>query len=479
VRQNSEQKSLEAEKTLAFLEQQLPGMKKDLHDAEDALLAYRNSHSAIDLGAEAKLDMEQAVALQTRVSLLQQDRQAKLEQFMPQHPAIISIDAQIALLKHQMQSLDAQIKRLPNAEQDVVRLTREVRVNNDLYVAMLNSMQQLRLLRAGKVGNVRIIDNAELPEQPVKPRRALVVFGSLLLGLFLSVCVALLRNLWRSSVTDPHAIEELLDIPVQATIPLSKSQIRNNRLSLRRIGTGLMSCLPVAINQDQEPAVEGLRSLSVAVQLVGGDARNAIVLITSPSQGVGKSFVSANLGVLLAKAGKRVLLIDGDLRKGVLHHTFDVKEAPGLGSVLRGEMTLAEATQPTSVPGLSLLCNGTKVADPTQLLQSSMLEQCLAEATANYDMVLIDTAPMLPVVDTLWLARLAGTIYMVARYGVTSEGELIETCARLARANVELDGVVLNGVQASLQGGWYGQYSYGSYTSDLADDDMESKGKYA
>lgn len=479
VHQNSEQKAREAEKSLVFLEQQLPGLKQDLHSAEDALLDYRNKHGAIDLSEEAKLDMGQVVALQTRASLLEQERQAKLEQFTARHPDILAMDNQVALLKREIQAIDAQLKLLPATQQDVVRLTRDVKVNSDLYVAMLNNMQQLRLLRAGKVGNVRIVDDAEVPELPIKPRHALVICGSLALGLLIGIGAALLRGLWRGSVTDPHEIEQALNVPVQAIIPLSKSQRRNDRLRLRRLHAGAGNRLPVAIAEPQEPAVEGLRGLSVALQLFGLDARNAIVLITSPTQGVGKSFVSANLGVLLAKAGKRVLLVDGDLRRGVLHRVFQAEEARGLSSILRSEASFADVVQATGQQGLSLLASGAKFADASELLQSAALIKCLGDAAASYDIVLVDSAPLLPVADTLWLAQLAGTVYAVARYGVSSEGELIETRARLARAGVALQGIVLNGVQASLQGVRYGQYGYGTYASDTGSPDKESKSSYA
>jgi tyrosine-protein kinase Etk/Wzc len=419
------------------------------------------------------------VALQTRVSLLQQDRQAKHQELMGDHPDMVSIDAQVALLQQQIQTVEARIKRLPGTEQDVVRLTRDVRVNNDLYVAMLNSMQQLRVLRAGKVGNVRIVDNAELPELPIKPRRALVVCGSLLLGLLLGIGYALLRSLWRGSVTDPHEIEQSLDVPVQAVIPLSKSQRQHDRLGLRRLRHAKTNHLPLAVSHPQEPAIEGLHGLSVAIQLLNFDARGAIVAITSPTQSVGKSFVAANLGVLLAKAGKRVLLIDGDLRKGVLHRTFQRNESVGLSTVLRGETTLAKAVQASSVTGLSLLSSGAKVTDASTWLQGAALGLCLREAAANYDIVLIDSAPVLPVADTLWLAQLASKVYVVARYGVTSEGELVETRARLIRADTDIEGIVLNGVQASLQGLRYGRYGYESYTSDLAGQLTEEKEKHA
>jgi tyrosine-protein kinase Etk/Wzc len=475
VKQNGEQKSREAEKSLAFLEQQLPGMKKDLQKAEDTLLAYRNKHGAIDLSESAKLDMGQVVALQTRVSLLQQERQAKHHELTGEHPDIVSIDAQVALLKQQIKTVEAHIKRLPGTEQDVVRLMRDVKVNNDLYVAMLNSAQQLRVLRAGKVSNVGIVDHAELPGQPIKPRRALVVCVALLLGLLLGIGYALLRNLWRGSVTDPHEIEHSLDLPVQAIVPLSENQRQQDRLGRRRLHQAKANHPPLAVSHPREAAIEGLHGLSIAIQLLDFDSRGAIVAITSPTQDVGKSFVAMNLGVLLARAGKRVLLIDGDLRKGVLHRTFQRNEAMGLSNVLRGEIALAQAVQASDVEGLSLLSTGAKVTDASTWLQGAALGQCLRRAASIYDIVLIDTAPVLPAADTLWLAQGASKVYLVARYGVTSAGELIETRARLRRADVDIEGIVLNGVQSSLQGARYGQYGYQGYYSDAAGPRMEER----
>lgn len=461
VRLNSEQKAEQAQKSLEFLEQQLPSLKQELQTSEDALLAYRNKHKAIDLSESAKLQLGQVVALQTRVSLLEQDRRAKLQELTPKHPEMVIIDNQIGGLQRELRDIDADLKRLPATEQALVRLTRDVRVNTELYVAMLNSMQQLRLLRAGKVGNVHVVDQADVQELPVKPRRPLVILGALLFGLLAGVCAALLRALWKGSVTDPRELERLLDVPVAATVPLSKHQAGTRRDHLRRLRGEVDQPSPLAITHPHEPVVESLRGLAISLQLGLHGARNKVVVMTSPTPRIGKSFVSANLAVLLARAGQRVLLIDGDMRKGVLHKIFRVSGTPGLAQILRGELAPALAIQPSGIEGLDVICNGPPAADSAELLQGRHIVVALEAATAAYDVVLVDTAPLLPIADTVLLARHAGLVYAVARYGITTESELVELRARLDRAGVGLDGVVLNGVEASLQGAAYATYGYG------------------
>ena len=459
VQLNSEQKAEQARKSLEFLDQHLPVMKQELQHDEDALLAYRKRHGVIDLSESAKLQLGQQVALQTRISQLSQDRQGKLEQFMPRHPDIVAIDAQMHLLQRELQQLEKQVKLLPETEQAMVGLMRNVRVSTELYVAMLNSMQQLRLLRAGKVGNVHVLDHAEPPELPIRPRRLLVILASFLLSLFVGVSAALLRSLWKGSVTDPRAVEDLLDLPVVATVPQAKTPGRGP--SWRRLRKGVASRLPLAAVRPYEPAVESLQGLAIAIQLHIVDARNNIILVTSATPSVGKTFTSTNIAILLARAGRRVLLVDGDLRLGGLEQYFHAKPVHGLIDVLAGRASLDTAIIESGIKGLNLLCNGGSLVNPNPLLQSARLDSCLAEWSSRYDLVVVDTAPILPVADTLALARRAGSTYIVARYGITSEDELREVRLRLARTGVPLAGVVLNGVQASLHGSVYANYGYG------------------
>lgn len=468
LQQNSERRAVEAESSLAFLERQLPELKRQLESSEDALLQFRRKSDATDLSEQGKLMLAESVALQARISQLAQERQAQLVHNTAAHPNVVALDAQAAQLQGEMKQLRKKLDTLPANEQAVIRLTRDVRVNSELYTAMLNSIQQLRITKAGKVANVRLLDNAEPAETPVKPRRVLVLLGAALLGAVLGLCVALLRGLGRQPVTQPGHVEELLGTVVYAVIPQSKAQKRRDRFTRRaQVSEGDVHP-PLAISDAQDAVVESLQNLRMGLQIRLLEARNRVVLITGATPGVGKSFVSTNLAVVLATSGLRVLLIDADLRKGTLHNSFAYPVWPDLISLLQGNSSVDEVIHASGTPGLDLLLSTRKQAATVDLKQTSSFVQCIEEVADRYDVVLIDSAPVLPVADTLALARCAGTILAVARYGDTSEGELIELQARLARVGASLDGVLINDMQYDLQGTRYGRYGMDGYGKTAA-----------
>ncbi len=175
VQQNVNRKSAQAEKSLVFLEQQLPVLKGELDAAETKYNTLRNKRGTIDLSEEAKLILAQSVDAQTKVMELRSKRQEMITRFAPTHPSIVALDRQIAGLTGDVNRIGNNIRQLPDLEQDVVRLVRDVRVNTELYTALLNNAQQLRLIRAGKVGNVRILDAAVQPDKPVRPKAAIII----------------------------------------------------------------------------------------------------------------------------------------------------------------------------------------------------------------------------------------------------------------------------------------------------------------
>ena len=210
---------------------------------------------------------------------------------------------------------------------------------------------------------------------------------------------------------------------------------------------------PVAV---QDAALESLRNFRAALQLSMPDASNPVVLISGPTTGVGKSFVAANIASLVGAAKRRVLLIDADLRKGSLHERFRYSRAPGLSDVVAGTHSLDEAIKRGVVPGLDFIAMGSVVPDPGELLLQPALAELIEQLASRYDMVVIDGPPLLPVADALVLGRLAGTVFLVARSGVTTIAELDESARRLEHAHIDVRGVVLNDYK-----GAPGPYDYG------------------
>lgn len=463
VRQNTERKSAEAEKSLEFLGSFLPQLKKQLEDSEVRYNKFRNLNGTFDLDTEGKNYLDIAVKLQASLLELQQKRREQSERFTAAHPVIQTLDAQIAAVNKEIADLTRKVKTLPNTEQDLLRLTRDVKVNGELYLNLLNSAQQLRLVKEGKVGNVRVVDAPVVPEQPIKPKRTQILAISLVLGLLLGMGLAFLRNSLRPGIKDAADIESATGLHVFATVPLSSAQAQLAKL-IKDHAPGNHA---LAVAHPDDPAVESLRSLRTALQFAMLDARNNLVLLTGPTPIIGKSFTSVNFAAVLAAGGKRVLLIDADMRKGYIHQFFGLQRGHGLSELITGTRQFADVVHRSVTPGMDLITTGTLPPNAGELLLSPATVQLLQAVSAQYDLVLIDTPPVLAVSDTQVLAPHTGTLFLLARAEVTTLGELHESAKRLGQSGVSVKGVVFNGLDTSRQryGGYGYKYSRYRYTN--------------
>jgi tyrosine-protein kinase Etk/Wzc len=197
------------------------------------------------------------------------------------------------------------------------------------------------------------------------------------------------------------------------------------------------------------------------------DAANNIVLLTGPTPGIGKSFTSVNFAAVLAAANKKVLLIDADLRKGHLNQYFGLQRGKGFSEVVSGTVTLQDALHPQVLPNVDFLTTGTMPPNPAEVLMTSVNQQMLQRAAEHYDIVIIDTAPVLVASDASILAPLAGAVFLIARADVTSVAELGESVKRLQQTGAQTKGVIFNGLNISQRrygaGYKYGRYRYINY----------------
>ncbi|AOI95404.1 polysaccharide biosynthesis tyrosine autokinase [Burkholderia sp. LA-2-3-30-S1-D2] len=451
--QNTQRKSEAADKLIRFMDAQLPQLKAQLEKAESRFNAFRASHGTVNTSDEALALRQQSVDIETRVQTLQQRREELLTRFMPKHPAVVAVDAQLSDAQRSLDTTRKQIQQLPAVEQGVLQLQRDVAVDTALYTNLLNTRQQMILARASKTGTVRIVDTAKVAEQPIGPHRGVAVIALLLVGLLAGAAIVVVRQRIVGTIGDAEEIEWTTGLPVFATVPHSPNAAQAElRPKAGRRGARA-PVPPVAV---QDAALESLRNFRAALQLSMPDASNPVVLISGPTTGVGKSFVAANIASLVGAAKRRVLLIDADLRKGSLHERFRYSRAPGLSDVVAGTHSLDEAIKRGVVPGLDFIAMGSVVPDPGELLLQPALAELIEQLASRYDMVVIDGPPLLPVADALVLGRLAGTVFLVARSGVTTLAELDESARRLEHAHIDVRGVVLNDYK-----GAPGRYDYG------------------
>jgi tyrosine-protein kinase Etk/Wzc len=459
VHQNVERKAAEAEKMLAFLDVQMPQFKRQLDQSEAAYSRYRNEKGTISLDEEAKAVLQQQVDLQSKLMDAKLKRMDLVSRFTAAHPAVKTLDEQIASWTREIERLNARVRTMPSVQENAVRLQRDVMVNNDAYQNLRNNAIQLQLMREGKVGNVRLIDDAAYPEAPVKPKKSSVVGMAAALGLLCGLAFAFTRNAFFRGIRSPQEVEAYTGLNVYSTIPLSPAQESFARnAAARRPGLHLLAC-----QSPSDAAVESLRSLRTALQFAMLEAQNNRVLVTGATPSVGKSFVSSNFAVILANAGKRVLLIDADLRKGHLNHYFGVSRERGLSDLIAGSITIAEAIRRELIPNLDLLTTGVLPPNPAELMMSSAFAHLLEQLSGDYDVVILDTPPVLVAADTVGIAPQAATVLLVARAGVTQVGELQESAKRLSHAGRTVSGVLFNAIDLSQRHyGSYG-YKYGGY----------------
>ena len=454
VRQNIERKAAEAQKSLAFLDVQMPQLKRQLEIAEEAYNKYRNQQGTVALDEETKLILNRTVDLQSKMLDAQQRRRELASRFTGDHPSVKTLDEQIRAWSAEIGALNHKVRDLPTVQQDALRLERDVKVNNELYQQLRNNSLQLQLVKEGKIGNVRLIDEAVPPESPVQPKRMVAIGISLAGGLLLALLLAVFRNTFFRGIRNPQEIEARLGLNVFSTIPLSPFQVKLARkVAAKEPGLHLLAHM-----QPQDPAVESLRSLRTALQFAMLQATDNRVLITGATPGVGKSFVSANFAALLASAGKRVLLIDSDLRKGYLNHYFGLPRAGGLSEVIAGTQKFAEVVRHNVLPNLDLMTTGVLPPNPAELMMSASFGAFLDAVSTRYDLVLIDTPPILAAADTYAIANQAGTLLLVARSEETQLGELHECSKRLEHAGRVINGVLFNAMDLSRR--HYGGYGY-------------------
>ena len=445
VRQNVARKVAEAEKMLAFLKTNLPQLRAKIEQSESRFNQFRNRNGSFDLTTESKVVLDQSIKLQTSLLDLQQKRSDLDARFGPQHPNIQTIDVQIRGLTNELNTINNRMKSFPAVEQDYLRMTRDMKVDTELYASLLNSSQQLQLVTAGKVGNVRIVDVAAVPQIPIRPLPMNITAIAGMLGLLTGLLLAFLRNSMRDGIRHPTDIEQRAGLRVFSTIPFSKVQARQ----LLRIGGKATGQHILAITSPDEPAIENLRSLRTSLQFAMADATSPIVLVTGPTAGTGKSFISSNFAAVLGAANKKVLLIDADLRKGHLHQYFGLEQGSGFSDVLSGNVKLEDALHRKIAPNVDFLAAGSIPPNPAELLMTGATQQLLQLASKYYDMVIVCSAPVLAVSDAAILAPMVGGVFLVAHAEVTSLGELHESGKRLSQNGAQVKGVIFNGLNLS------------------------------
>ncbi|NIE66999.1 polysaccharide biosynthesis tyrosine autokinase [Burkholderia sp. Ax-1719] len=462
VEQDEARKREDAERSLKFLSGQVLVLREKLDTSERNYATARRALGSVNVDAEAASALQRSADTDAALAQLQQKRAATAELYTPSHPSVVALDREISVLRVESAVLSQRISRLPDTERQIVQAARDVKVNNELYVGLLNNIEQLQLLRAGRMANVRILDVAVMPDHPMRFRRAILALAATAFAALLAICAAWIRDKLLGGISDSYEIQRETDLKVASIVPLSRAPRSG---VLRRIIKARNARI-LALADPTDPAVESLRSFRTALQFSMADASNNIVMFIGSSPALGKSFVSSNVAALLANAGKRVLLVDCDLRRSTLSAAFGVHEGKGLSDLIVGVASVEQCVTKIGHTNLEFLGSGMPKENAGDLLTHPNLSDLFRKLSATFDVVILDTAPVLAVPDAEILAPLAkGNVFVVARAGVTRIAALEECARRLEMVGVDVNGVILNGIDPRAgqfrYGVKYGNYRYG------------------
>ncbi|APP08954.1 polysaccharide biosynthesis tyrosine autokinase [Vibrio harveyi] len=460
--QNVRRNSAEAEQSLNFLKDHLPEIKEKLTGSEDVLNRFRQENESIDLNLEAQSTLKVMVALEAQLNELTFKESEISQKFTQDHPAYKSLLDKRQTLLQEKARLNRQVQKLPKTQREVLRMTRDVEVNQQIYIQLLNKVQELNIIKAGTVGNVRIIDSAQSYAIPVKPKKPLIVVLATLLGGMVAVAFVLVKTAFHRGVTSPDEIEQT-GISVYASVPKSVQQLEVASKLKRKSNKDL---LLLAEENPADLSIEALRGLRTSLHFAMMEAKNNVLMISGPAPSIGKTFVSTNFAAVAAKTGQKVLLVDADMRKGYLQQCFGLMADNGLSDFLSGKISQDMVIKPTKVENLDVITRGQVPPNPSELLMHPRFVEFVEKASQEYDLVIIDTPPVLAVTDPSIVGAIAGTTLMVARFDQTTSKELEVARSRFEQSGVEVKGVILNAIEKKAASSYgYGYYNY-AYKSE-------------
>lgn len=384
------------------------------------------------------------------------------KKYGPKHPQIIQLTSQLDTLRERM---GREIKRVVAAvlieeSPEYLLLKREAEANRHLYEVLLTRLKETTVTENLPQSNIVIVDQAQVPEFPVRPRKRTNVLLSIVLGLACGIGLAFFFEYLNNTIEGPEDIDRLLRVPFLGAVPA----VRKPRAD-RPVET-------MMIHSSHSPQAEAYRTIRTGLRLALADRQPRVILVTSPAPFDGKTTTSTNLAIAMAQAGSSVLLMDGDLRKPSIHQFFDLDNGKGLSSILIGEGSIENTIRQTSTPLLSLLSTGPLPPNPAELLGSQRMKDFIAGISDRFDRIVIDSAPLMPVADSILLAMLADGVVLVVKESATRRDIAVNACRRLAESNAKILGAVLNNVDMK-HGGYY---FYPYYRYSHAENDSQASG---
>ncbi len=436
-----------------WLQDEVQKMEERMRTSQLKLLEFRETHSNVDLGLENQNSVLQRLqALNTALNKTREDRLDAELKYREKHPTLQELlakerELQLALFEQEQKILEQNRLSI-----EVNTLLRETKTSETIYNILLTRLKELSVQEGIQSNNAMVVDQAQVPAFPIGPARARQITFFLIFGFMLGSTVALTREFLTETVRTRQDFERLLEIPFLGYIPLMAAEKGRGRggqpylLRLRHSKTGV---------------AETLSSIRTTLEFILPSAPSHLLLVTSAVPQEGKTTTSANLAIALHELGRKVLLVDTDMRRPSLHRAFNLSLEPGLSTYLQGTASEQELIQtPESVEGLSVVSAGLTPAQPADLLSSPQFRTLLEGWSRQYQYVLIDSPPVLVSADASVLATCVEGVIYVLRANRTHSELAMTAKQRLLDVGAKLVGGVLNGARLEMERGYRYYYSY-------------------
>lgn len=474
IEENLKRKSEQSRSVREFVEKQLNDTTKRLKDSENILARFQEQESPTGMG----------ITLQNLLLDLEVQRKTLLEKYTENHPDVIGIDAKISEVKNNL-------KKLPQKELEYNRLLREVEINNKIYRDLKNKLEAARIDEAEKISDVSLVDYAVSPAKPIKPNKQLNYVLGMAIGMMLGFVSIFILEQMDTSIGTIDEVENYLKLPTLGIIPYLKSPNEKKKSWLERILFKRSTKVDVwrqarerlLFNYANTSTVfEAYRILrtNIRTEIFQEKAKGNVFLFTSSGPEEGKSLTISNLAIVMAQGGLRTLLIDADMRRSTIHHIYGLKsKEPGLADILRGTAKFQEVIRTfadilmgsigfddiiriPNLDNLNILTSGAYPMTPAELLATRDMDNLLKELREEYDLILIDSPPVLAVADAAILAPKVDMVVLIYRVGTTLRSVLLRTKNHLLEAGAKLGGVILNNISPEMEM-TYGYQDYYKY----------------
>jgi len=459
LKENELSRSKRSREVREFIEQQLQLSEKKLKSTEDTIIQFQEKEKATGIASH----------LQSRLADLQARYSELTNKYTDRHPLVIEI-------KGQIQSLEEQYSSLPAKEIEFSRLKRELMTNEKSYETLKEKLEEARIAEAGSIGEAALVNPAIEPLKPVGTGASTNILLGIILGVIVGVMMGFVIEALDTSVGAIEDVEEVIGLPVLAVIPFIRQEEHDSKLTWQ---DKLLKLTPFYKETKEdfvrrrlithfEPdsiASEAFRTLRTSLKV---SAENKVFLFTSTMHEEGKSSVTINTAIALAQSGLNTLLIGCDLRRPTIAKTFGLGKRQGLSEVLSGAVPLEDSISNIThlmmggmgwenvmkTPGLdhlSFIVGGKILSQPAELLGSSKMKDLLDTLRVRYEVIILDTPPVLPVTDALLLCPYADSVVIVYQAGRIAKSSLIRAKSLLLSSGAKLRGVVLNHVRATTE----------------------------